>query len=253
MEEKKTSVVEFVRSEPLVPAQPLLSQALSPRYSTGPVPVSGRDGAIGQISFKAWLLRRCLADESQEEDWELLLERYGEAIRKIATSALRAAGFEADLDRIDELCQEVFLRWSRATASFDGRTDAAFWNFIQSSVRHAVRDDRRRWSALKRRPRGRRSWMCGRVGSPYEVLLRKERCRVVIRHCLEAGTEEGRVDDARSRRQALALGWVVFAGCTSREASHLTGIRRQRVDHLVRRLRMNMSRDGISLPRRCQG
>ena len=211
-----------------------------------------RHRGIGLISPKALLLRRCLAAASQEKDWELLLERHGDAIRKTAGGALRAVGLEANTERVEELCQEVYLRWWRGSTPFDGRTDAAFWNFIQSSIRHALNDHLRRLSAIKRKPRG-RLWMCAHVGSPYEVLMRNERRRLLVRHCLEAGAGDSQPNAARSRRQAQALGWVVFAGCTSREASRLTGIRRQRVDHLVRRLRGNMSRQGISLPRRCKG
>lgn len=200
---------------------------------------------------KAALLRRCLGPERSEEDWRLLHDRHGQAIRDIAGGALRAAGLEARLDKVEELCQEVYLRWWRAESGFDGRTEAAFWRFIQISVRHALCDRRRRAVAAKRRPRGPQS-VCGRRdGNPYERLLREERRRAVLRHCLEAGAGlEGQRSGAESRRQAAALGWILLGGCTGAEAGRRWGVERKRIEQLMRRLRTNMSREGIPLPHR---
>ncbi|MEM8997669.1 MAG: hypothetical protein AAGF23_22995, partial [Acidobacteriota bacterium] len=60
------------------------------------------------------LLRRCLSPRRTEEDWRRFKARFECAIRNIAARSLCQLGFGTCRDAVDELVQEVYLRWLRS-------------------------------------------------------------------------------------------------------------------------------------------
>ncbi|MEO1083095.1 MAG: hypothetical protein AAFY88_02525 [Acidobacteriota bacterium] len=216
---------------------------------------------ISPVRANPELLRRCLSPQRTEEDWRRFKERYECAIRNIAARSLCLLGFGTCRDAVDELVQEVYLRWLRSESGFDGTSAGAFWNFIRVSVRHAMHDRRKFLAADKRRPRA------GAVNSvnsqkppgPHEAYVRHEARRAFLDHCLAAGDVRGAagapdsdgVDRSEERyRRALALGWIVLGGCTSREAADFLGTGVGAVDSMLRRLRRRLAAHGVEVPPR---
>ncbi|MEO1366335.1 MAG: sigma factor, partial [Acidobacteriota bacterium] len=210
------------------------------------------------------LLRRCLSPQRTEEDWCRFKERYEGAIRNIAARALCQLGFGTCRDAVDELVQEVYLRWLRSDSGFDGAGAGAFWNFIRASVRHAMHDRRRFLAAEKRRPRAGavHSVNSQKPPGPHEAYVRDEARRTFLDHCLAIGEMSsagglrsgvgegdgsvGSTDDGR--RRALALGGVVLGGCTTREAATFLGVGVSAVDSMLRRLRRRLAAHGVEMP-----
>ncbi|MEM1179854.1 MAG: sigma-70 family RNA polymerase sigma factor [Acidobacteriota bacterium] len=168
-------------------------------------------------------------------------------MRNIVARTLCLSGFGTCRDAVDELVQEVYLRWLRSDSGFDGESAGAFWSFIRTSVRHTLQDRRRFLEADKRRPRPSSALQAPKAPGPFEATVRHEGRRKFFGHCLAVGDGGG---EAQRRRRALALGWIVFGGCTSREAAAQLGVSRSTVDTLIRRLRRRLEKHGVELPRR---
>ncbi|MEM6793254.1 MAG: hypothetical protein AAF725_04700 [Acidobacteriota bacterium] len=233
--------------------------AAGPYPGASDLPTATDEEAAGTPYFRAEsarLFRRCLEDQ-RDEDWRLLLATCGERLREAAGRILRARGLGSSPEEIEELMQEVLLRWCRSRRGFAATGENALWRFFNTSLANAVSDRVRQSCATKRRPRhgyyGLALFGVRRARDPEEHALREERRRHIARRCVQlAGRAGGDGDTGEVRRTAAALGHIVFAGCSSREACRRSGasLSPQRVDNILRSLRRQLAREGIELPHR---
>ncbi len=204
------------------------------------------------------LFQRCF-ENLESEGWPELSGLLSPRLRGIIARSL-VGGSDWDGDPVEDILQDVYCRLLRgAGRRFRGNTEGELWCYLSRLVRTLMLDRRRSWMAEKRRL-DREAFRAFRVekGDGEPPMVRplpdpEERCML---------RQGGRLLSRRlslvagGRREHIAALWMVLLeGYSSREVS-LSFDKRlsvNQVDALVYRLRLQMARDGLELPRRPPG
>ncbi|MDA8018467.1 MAG: hypothetical protein MPN21_13580 [Thermoanaerobaculia bacterium] len=213
-------------------------------------------------------LDRCLGSRC-EHSWRQLLGRYGPRIRQIIVSMCAEHGLRIGRAEVDELSQDLYVRWLRRGRRFRGTSDGQFWQFVSTSIRHLVVDHLRGLATYKRSPEGDPwsqplsmddveggdlgSWSSLEKLSPRspEACLARGQELENLRHRLESYCRRV-VSDPRNVEMLMQ---AVLDGRSSMELSRVSAMAghpvcRSTVDTWISRLRAALQADGQRLPRR---
>ncbi len=218
------------------------------RSESGPkVPVSSAD-----------LFRTCSSGNC-DGAWREFVERFhGRLVTAVRRALLRLGVPGANDERVEDLVQEVYCRLlggGRSRRYFRGESEAQLMTYLQRVAASVVVDARRVALAEKRWGGQRVAWVEWKLappvgilaaGGPEDRLLADERRRAFLALCRQALGRRATSTTVRIARLALLEGWSsreIALGLAGRMG--IAGI-----DSVIYRLRRNLARRGIELPRR---
>lgn len=200
------------------------------------------------------LFERCV-DQGDDESWEQFLSRCGSNLRRILAATRASLIGPLEGLEIEDLAQDLCCRLLAVPSGFEGRSDGEVWGYVWRAVRTLMSDRRRYLMADKRNADSRwhdpvmlEELICQHP-DPERRLLAEESWERFLESC--AGcfprTRRGFV------RRLIRL--VLLEGCNSQEAAERLGmgLSAKQVDNFMVRLRRNLLKRGIHLPRRIGG
>lgn len=208
------------------------------------------------------LLARCAEGRATEEEWNGFVDRAAPKLRSAVLGALALCHEPPEPSLVEDLVQEVWCRLladdRRILARFREKGDGAAVVYLRRVAAAITIDVIRARRAAKRRPARRMSldeagWsgmsVHDRSVCPERRLIAGERLAELLRLCRERLGRRASRARVRAARLGLVEGW------SSREiAEHLGGRWTvSAVDSMLFRLRRQLARDGIRLPRRPGG
>lgn len=229
-------------------SQPQFIQQPAPRREFRPqIPVASAD-----------LFRTCSAGNCDAAWQEFVARFHGRLVTAVRRALLRLGVPGGHDERVEDLVQEVYCRLlggGRRPRHFRGDSEAQLMTYLQRVAASVVVDARRVALAEKRWGGQRVAWaewkLAPAVGipaasGPDDRLFADERRRAFLALCRQALGRRATPTTVRIARLALLEGW------SSREiARGLAGrMGIAGVDSVIYRLRRNLARRGIELPRR---
>lgn len=204
------------------------------------------------------LFRTCAAGNCDGAWREFVKRFHGRLVTAVRRALLRLGAPGANAERVEDLVQEVYCRLlsgGRRPRSFRGESEAQLMTYLQRVAASVVIDARRVALAEKRCGGHRVAWADWRLGpavgigeasGPEDRLLAREQRRAFLAVCRQALGRRATPTTVRIARLALLEGWSsreIAAGLAGRMG--IAGI-----DSVIYRLRRNLARCGIAVPRR---
>lgn len=226
------------------------------RPSSGPPFAASAQQAPADRLSSTELFRSC-ASGTCDRSWREFVARFhSRLVTAVRRSLLRLGVPGTEVERVEDLVQEVYFRLLVGRArQFRGHSEAQLMTYLQRVATSVVVDARRAALAQKRSggrlvllEEWRLALLAGYdfVPEPEDRLLAGERRRAFLEMCREALGPHATPATMKIARLALLEGW------TSREiASGLCGgLGIAGVNSVIYRLRRKLSGRGIDLPRR---
>jgi DNA-directed RNA polymerase specialized sigma24 family protein len=204
------------------------------------------------------LFRTCAAGNCDGAWREFVKRFHGRLVTAVRRALLRLGAPGANAEKVEDLVQEVYCRLlsgGRRPRSFRGESEAQLMSYLQRVAASVVVDARRVALAEKRGGGHRVAWADWRLGpavgigeasGPEDRLLAREQRRAFLAVCRQALGRRATPTTVRIACLALLEGWSsreIAAGLAGRMG--IAGI-----DSVIYRLRRNLARRGIAVPRR---